>query len=440
MKMFGTDGIRDFPYKNFLKEESLIKIGYSFSFFLKRNYKNTKNIFIAQDTRKSSNYIAKNLIKGINLCGLNTITLGVLPTSSLSIFINKYPYSSGIMITASHNDHSYNGLKFFNESGEKISTNDEEQIEKTFNMKVKLSKAKVTNLKYENADKEYINEIIKRFNSLKLRKFNIGIDLANGSSYKVTKKILRAFGVGFKAISDKPNGLNINKNCGVENLNRISKFVVKKKLDFGIAIDGDADRIVIIGNKGEIIHGDKIMSYIASNRLKAKSSFVTTIMGNTALDSELSKKDIKVIRTDVGDKNVYYKMKEINSNFGGENSGHYIFRNLLNTSDSNLSLIYILGLLTERKSKINAISKITLNPSVLKSFIVHKKKPINKIKEIQNFITDFNCKFHSNSYLNIRYSGTENKIRILIQDENLKRINAQIKIFEGIIEGLNDKA
>ena len=440
MKMFGTDGIRGFPYRNFLQKEALIKIGFSFSSFIKKNYKNSRNIFIAQDTRKSSNYIATNLIKGINLGGLNTITLGMLPTSSLSIFINKYPYSSGIMITASHNDFSYNGVKFFNQYGEKISTQDEVQIEKIFNRKLKLSRVKTTNLKYVDADKEYVDEILKRFKGLNLRKFKIGIDLANGSSYRVTKKILRAFDVKFKTISDKPNGLNINKNCGVENLSRISKFIVKNKLDFGIAIDGDADRIVIVDNNGKIVHGDKILSYIASNRLKAKSNFITTIMGNTALERELSKKNIKITRTDVGDKNVYYKMKEVNSDFGGENSGHYIFRDLLNTSDSNLSLIYILGLLTEKNSKVNAISKIALNPSVLKSFVVKEKKPIIKIKEIQNFISNFNSKFDSNSYLNIRYSGTENKIRILIQGVNLKRINAQIKIFESIIEDLNDKA
>ena len=440
MKMFGTDGIRGFPYRNFLQKEALIKIGFSFSSFIKKNYKNSRNIFIAQDTRKSSNYIATNLIKGINLGGLNTITLGMLPTSSLSIFINKYPYSSGIMITASHNDFSYNGVKFFNQYGEKISTQDEVQIEKIFNRKLKLSRVKTTNLKYVDADKEYVDEILKRFKGLNLRKFKIGIDLANGSSYRVTKKILRAFDVKFKTISDKPNGLNINKNCGVENLSRISKFIVKNNLDFGIAIDGDADRIVIVDNNGKIVHGDKILSYIASNRLKAKSNFITTIMGNTALERELSKKNIKITRTDVGDKNVYYKMKEVNSDFGGENSGHYIFRDLLNTSDSNLSLIYILGLLTEKNSKVNAISKIALNPSVLKSFVVKEKKPIIKIKEIQNFISNFNSKFDSNSYLNIRYSGTENKIRILIQGVNLKRINAQIKIFESIIEDLNDKA
>ncbi|MEE2702144.1 MAG: hypothetical protein VYB18_03800 [Thermodesulfobacteriota bacterium] len=439
--MFGTDGIRAFPYKPPLDEKSIIRIGYSYGIFLKNKYDGILNVFLSKDTRKSSNYIEKHLIKGINLSGLTVLRLGVLPTASLSIFTAKYPGSAGIMVTASHNNYRYNGIKFLNPDGEKITKNDEKYIMGVFKQGTKKTNSKIKNINYENSLQEYTNEIINKLQGFKFTKFKLALDLSNGASFKATPTILSKLKIDFKSISVLPNGLNINRNCGVENYKKIGSYVKKNKFDFGVAIDGDADRIIFVDKNGRFIEGDKILKFIAYNILKNKDSLVTTVMTNNILDATLKKKGISVIRTDVGDKNVYSKMKELSAPFGGENSGHYIFRDYLNTSDANLNLLLILKTLGENKWNFDMISKIRLNPNILKSFDITKKKPLSSIPEVQNFIKDFKKKYGLSAFLNIRYSGTENKIRILVQYHRLDVIHQEIGKFEEIVNYLNyDKA
>ena len=430
--MFGTDGIRGFPNQGYFIKKNLIKIGYSYGCFLKKA-SSTLNIFISKDTRKSSDFIESNLIKGLNQAGLNTISLGILPTSSLSIFTEKYPYSAGIMITASHNGHEYCGIKFINLNGEKISSRDEKEIELLFKRKKIKKNIDVKNIKYHDAISEYVNEITDKI-PCSPPSLKYCVDVSNGASYKATSMILKKLGHNFSIISNKPNGENINRRCGVENLSKISKYIIKNKLDFGVAIDGDADRIVFIDKNGEPIQGDKIITFLGLNILKKGSKLVTTIMTNSAIEDSLKKNNIQIIRTDVGDKKVYEMMKKTKSIFGGENSGHYIIKSFLNTSDSNLTLLFVLSLLNRKNLKFDYFDKIKLNPSQLKSFTVKSKKPLDKINDLEIFKKSFKSKYKSKGYLNIRYSGTENKIRILIQGLNLKDSDNEINEFENIIK------
>ena len=435
--MFGTDGIRAFPYKEPLTAKTLIKIGYAYGIFLKKKDVLTSNIFFSKDTRKSSNYIEKNLIKGVNLAGLTAIRLGVLPTSSLSIFTTKYPYSGGMMITASHNDYQYNGIKFLNQNGEKITKDDEKVIIDILKKGIKERNLKIKNIYYENSLKEYTDEIVEKFEGCKLKKFKLAIDLSNGASFRATPVILSKLKIDFKAISVLPDGFNINRNCGVENYKKISNYVTRNRFDFGVAIDGDADRIIFVDRNGTYVEGDKILNFIAGNILKKGSKLVTTVMTNNILDTNLRKKGISVVKTDVGDKNVYSKMKENSSLFGGENSGHYILRDYLNTSDANLNLILILKVLSENKLNFDVISKMKLNPAILKSFDIKEKKSLSTIPQIRSFIKNFRKQYKSKAFLNIRYSGTEHKIRILVQYHKLDVIYHEINKFEAIVNELN---
>ena len=432
--MFGTDGIRGFPYKGLFVKRNLIKLGYSYGMLLGKKNHVISNVFISKDTRNSSNFIEESLIKGLNEAGMNTIKLGVLPTSSLSIFTNKYPNSAGIMVTASHNSFKYNGIKFINEKGEKITDKEEKQIELIFKSKKTKKSVKTVNLNYLDSINEYVSEIIDKFKNIKLGKTRFCIDLSNGASYKATDQILKSFKQNFHLISNKPNGLNINKNCGVEYTKKISNYVIKNNFDFGVSIDGDADRIIFINKYGKLIEGDKVISFIAENFLKKGETLVTTIMTNSSIEKRLNLKKIKVLRTNVGDKNVYHKMKKVGSEFGGENSGHYIIKKFLNTSDANLTLLLILSILNKKKTSFDFIDKIKLNPSILKSYEINKKKPLKSIKTIQEFIYNFNKKYKNSSFLNIRYSGTEDKIRILVQGISKKNINEEISKFEEIIK------
>lgn len=409
-----------------------MKIGYSYAKFLKKNDKSILNIFLSKDTRKSSDFIESNLIRGINKAGLSTISLGILPTSSLSIFTDKYPYSAGIMITASHNSFRYNGIKFINSNGEKISSSAEKEIELIYNKKISQKKIATQNIKYENAISEYVDEVINKI-SFDVPNLKYCVDVSNGASYLTTSRILRKLGHKFSIISNRPNGDNINRNCGVEYLDKIAKYIRKNKMDFGVAIDGDADRIVFINKNGITIEGDKVLTFIGLNLLKKSESLVTTIMTNSALEEKLNNNKVRIIRTNVGDRNVYEAMKETDSMFGGENSGHYILRRYLNTSDANLTLLFILSLLQDNKLSFNDIDKIKLNTSVLKSFSVLKKKPIEKVKKISVFKKEFKAKYKTKGFLNIRYSGTENKIRILIQGLSKKDSEAEIIRFEEIV-------
>ena len=435
--MFGTDGIRGFPNKGLFVEKKLIKIGYSFGIFLKLTDSKISNIFLSKDTRESSDFIEKCLITGINKSGLNSIKLGILPTSSLSLFTNKYPYSAGIMITASHNSSEYNGIKFINTNGEKISIKDEKKIEKIFRGRINIKRVKTRNINYKDSLSEYVNEIVSKISDLKVSKLAYCVDVSNGASYLATREILKRLKQNFSIISARPDGSNINKKCGVEHLEKIGNYVRKYNLDFGVSIDGDADRIVFVNKRGKLIEGDKIIAFIAESTLKKESKLTTTIMTNSIIERRLSSKRIEVLRTDVGDKNVYQMMKEVDSGFGGENSGHYIIRDFINTSDANLTLIYVLHLLRNKDKDFEVIDKMKLNPNVLKSYVVKNKKPFKDFSKLNSFIRAFNENFGTNGYLNIRYSGTENKIRILIQGLKKKETENEIKKFEEIIKVLN---
>ena len=184
------------------------------------------------------------------------------------------------------------------------------------------------NIKYHDAISEYVNEITDKI-PCSPPSLKYCVDVSNGASYKATSMILKKLGHNFSIISNKPNGENINRKCGVENLSKISKYIIKNKLDFGVAIDGDADRIVFIDKNGEPIQGDKIITFLGLNILKKGSKLVTTIMTNSAVEDSLKKNNIQIIRTDVGDKKVYEMMKKTKSIFGGENSGHYIIKSFL---------------------------------------------------------------------------------------------------------------
>ena len=235
-------------------------------------------------------------------------------------------------------------------------------------------------------------------------------------------------------IGDKPNGKNINSGIGVENTNQLKQLILNKNLDFGVAFDGDADRAIFLDNKAREISGDKMLSFLSSKLLKKADKFVTTIMTNNAIEENLLKKGIKIIKTDVGDRNVYQSMLKTDSNFGGENSGHYIFRDLLKTSDSNLTLLLICNFLKKTKD-FNQIYNMEMNPSVLKSYDVIKKEDLKKIISIVKFKRNFKRK-NKDYYLNIRYSGTENKIRILIQGKDKVIINQYIKEFSELAKEL----
>ena len=434
--IFGTDGIRGFPHKGLLTEQGLLTIGLSIGKLISKNNSEIKNIFIASDTRSSTTFIKNNLKKGLNTFGIGTTDLGILPTSSVSIMCNKYPKSYGLVITASHNNSEYNGIKIFNNVGEKIDDNDQKTISNFYDYfikrKIKTRINNKINIKYPNSIDEYSDFILGKF--IKRSSFKIGIDLANGSSYKATKMIMSKTNNKCFYIGDKPNGENINSDFGVENTKRLRQLIINKSLDFGVAFDGDADRVVFIDNIGRQVDGDKILDFLSSKLLKKSDKFVTTIMTNNAIDNNLSKKGIKVIKTDVGDRNVYQSMVKNKSNFGGENSGHYIFKNILNTSDSNLTLLLICNVIKNAKD-FHKIYNRKMNPSILKSYTVLKKEDLKKISSISTFKRNFKNK-NKDYYLNIRYSGTENKIRILIQGKDKVIIEEYIKEFSELVKKL----
>ena len=434
--IFGTDGIRGFPHKGFLSKQGLLAIGLSIGKLISEKDLEIKNVFIASDTRSSSSFVKNNLKKGLNTFGIGTTDLGILPTSSVSIMCSKYPKSYGIVITASHNNFKYNGIKIFNNIGEKINDSEQKTISRSYDsFKKKKTRTRINNklnVNYHNSIDEYCDYILGKY--INKNSYKIGIDLANGSSYIATKKIMGKTKNKCFYIGDKPNGKNINSGIGVENTNLLKQLILNKNLDFGVAFDGDADRVIFLDNKAREISGDKMLSFLSSKLLKKADKFVTTIMTNNAIEENLLKKGIKIIKTDVGDRNVYQSMLKTGSNFGGENSGHYIFRDLLKTSDSNLTLLLICNFLKKTKD-FNQIYNMEMNPSVLKSYDVIKKEDLKKIISIVKFKRNFKRK-NKDYYLNIRYSGTENKIRILIQGKDKVIINQYIKEFSELAKEL----
>ena len=436
-KYFGTDGIRGTANYFPMTADIALKVGMALGARFGANYTQNSHrhrVVIAKDTRLSGYMIEPALTAGFVAMGLDVFLVGPLPTPAVAMLTRSLRADIGIMISASHNPFIDNGIKIFNHQGKKLDDNIELEIEKMIDDNLEKYLAKPHELgrvkRLEDPRGRYIEFVKNTFpRDISLANLKIVIDCANGASYQIAPTILRELGAEVFEIGVEPNGMNINHNCGSTNPKTLQEKVLEVKADIGIALDGDADRLIIVDELGKVIDGDILIALIAEklhNEGKLKKDLVViTKMSNGALEEYLNYIGVSTIRTDIGDRYVLEEMAKQKSNFGGEQSGHIVLGDYSTTGDGLVAGLQILTLLAENpQKKISEFAKIfQLNPQIL----VNVKFTANNFKnplsdpEILEFINKCEHELGSGRIL-VRKSGTENLIRIMVEGKNLEQI------------------
>ena len=383
-KYFGTDGIRGTVNKGNINGNMFFKFGLAAGTYFKNQKKFRQTAIIAKDTRLSGYTLEPALVSGLASAGMHVFTLGPLPTNGLAMLTKSMKANMGIMITASHNPYYDNGLKLFGPDGLKLSDKIEKKIEGLIDKKIdtQLSQPKILGRvkRLENGNEEYIKILKKNFpKNFSLKGTKIAIDCANGAGYKSGPHLFKSLGAKVISIGVNPNGLNINEKCGSTFPKKIQLAVKKHRAHLGISLDGDADRIIMCDEKGNIIDGDQIIAALAKrwkNKKMLRGGVIGTLMSNYGLEKFFEANKIKFIRANVGDRYVKEKMQKNNFNLGGEQSGHIILGKFATTGDGLLVALEILFSLRKGKKASKFFNMFNQVPQILENVIVKDKNII----------------------------------------------------------------
>ena len=434
-KYFGTDGVRGTVNQGNINGNMFFKFGLAVGTYFKNQKKFKQTAIIAKDTRLSGYALEPALVSGLASAGMHVFTLGPLPTNGLAMLTKSMKANMGIMITASHNPYYDNGLKLFGPDGLKLSDKIEKKIENLIDKKIdaQLSKPKILGRvkRLENGNEKYIKILKKNFpRNFSLKGTKIVIDCANGAGYKSGPHLLKSLGAKVISIGINPNGLNINEKCGSTFPKKIQLTVKKHRAHLGISLDGDADRIIMCDEKSNIIDGDQIIAALAKrwkNKKMLRGGVVGTLMSNYGLEKFFKKNRIKFLRANVGDRYVKEKMQKNNFNLGGEQSGHIILEKFATTGDGLLVALEILFSLRKGKKASEFLNMFDQTPQILENIVVKDKNIINSLN-CKKAINKANNLIKGQGRMLVRKSGTEPKIRIMGESNNIKLLEKCIKI------------
>ncbi|MDC0974547.1 phosphoglucosamine mutase [Candidatus Pelagibacter sp.] len=434
MKYFGTDGIRGRVNSKHINGDMFFKFGLAAGKYFTNLKKKKQTAIIAKDTRLSGYTLEPALVSGLTSAGMHVFTMGPMPTNGLAMLTKSMNANLGIMITASHNQFYDNGLKLFGPDGLKLSNKIENKIEKLIDEDIKKHLTANTLLgrvkRLESGTDNYIRIIKKRINKkANLKNLKLVIDCANGASYKAAPKLFRSLKAKIILIGDKPNGLNINKNCGSTYPQILQKKVKQYKADLGISFDGDADRIIMCDEKGTIIDGDQIIAAIAMQWKKKKilkGGVVGTLMSNYGLEKFFKQKNIKFIRANVGDKYVKELMQKYKFNLGGEQSGHIILGKYATTGDGLLVALEAVKALNGKMKASTFFNVFKKTPQILEN-VKCKKENILKDPKIKKLIRLSKEKIKGQGRILVRKSGTEPLIRVMGESDNINLLKIVLK-------------
>ena len=434
MKLFGTDGVRGKAGKK-LSAFLAMRLAMAAGIYFRKN-SITNKILVGKDTRRSGYMIENAIVSGLTAVGYDVRQIGPMPTPAIAFLTEDMRCDAGIMISASHNPFSDNGIKFFDSHGNKLGEAEEAEIEKIYFDDELIEKNQKT--EFEIGRSKRIDDVIGRYivqikNSfpkhLTLKGFRIVLDPANGAAYKVAPTVFSELGADVIMINDDPNGSNINLNCGALHPEELGEEVRRLRADIGFAFDGDADRLVVVDENGNPIHGDmllgKLATFLQSQNRLTNHGVCVTVMSNQALEDYLAKSNIKTYRCDVGDKNVLECLYRQNINFGGEQSGHIIVSDFAKTGDALVASLAVMHCVLTEKQKVSRL----FNPFILYPQLQHNLKVDNKIPllELQGYdalIQEFQSK---QLRVLIRYSGTENLLRILLEGKDEQVLEASME-------------
>lgn len=443
-RLFGTDGVRGVANEE-LTPLLAMQLGQAGAYVLTKEKEHKPTIMVGCDTRISGDMLANALMAGVCSVGANAVYVGVMPTPAIAYLTKKYKVDAGVVISASHNPVEFNGIKFFDGNGYKLSDELEDEIEALIKSNMKDVKfptgAQVGKIKYRtDAREEYINHSIKAV-PVDLSNLKIVVDCAEGASFYTSIEALKELGANIIAIHNMPDGTNINANCGSTHMEELQARVVYEKANVGLAFDGDADRLLAVDEKGEIIDGDQIMAIIG-NHMKnkgtlKKDTIVVTVMSNLGFTIMARENGINTEQTKVGDRYVLERMREIGASLGGEQSGHVIFLDENTTGDGLLSALHLLEVMVDTGKPLSELANImTVLPQALVNAMVpnHKKDSYMEYPEIAEAIAKLEEKFSGEGRVLIRPSGTEPKVRVMIEGKNQDEINEDAKELAELIQ------
>lgn len=434
-RMFGTDGVRGVAGAE-LTIELATKLGQAGAYVLTKEQEHQPTLIVGCDTRISGGMLANALMAGICSVGANAIYIGVMPTPAIAYLTRKHKVDAGVVISASHNPMEFNGIKFFNGEGYKLSDALEDEIEELIrnNMKdvVLPIGSGVGRIDYRFDLRDEYVEFMKKCVPVDLKGMKIVIDCAEGASYYTSVKTLKDLGADLVAIHTKPDGTNINANCGSTHMEELQARVVYEKADVGLAFDGDADRMLAVDEKGNLVDGDQLMAICGCHMKKKgtlkKNTIVVTVMTNLGFSLMGEREGIHVEKTKVGDRYVLENMLENGYNIGGEQSGHIIFLDDNTTGDGLLSGLHLLQVMKETGRKLSELAEVMeILPQALVNAKVpnHKKEKFMEYTEIAEAIKALEDKFNGEGRVLIRPSGTEPLVRVMIEGKNQSEIEEE---------------
>lgn len=433
-RLFGTDGARGVANTE-LTPELAMNIGRAAAMVLINKETEHPKVLIGKDTRLSSDMLEGALIAGLCSVGANVVKLGVVPTPAVAYLIGKYSADAGIMISASHNPFEFNGIKIFNMDGYKLPDELEEQIESIVldhaQPYPECSDEKLgCVIDAETAVDDYINHVVENV-EYRLDGMEIALDCSNGSSSRTAEKLFTALGAKCHMLFDKPDGININDDCGSTHMDNLMKYVKEHKLDAGMAFDGDADRCLAVDEKGNLVDGDFIIAICAQDlksrgKLK-KDAVVGTILTNMGFNKFCESEKIKFVSTKVGDRYVLEAMRAEGYNLGGEQSGHVIFLDYCTTGDGQMTAAQLLSMMNRRKEKLSDMAKLMSRfPQVMINVKVSNEGKLRFYtdKEIKKEIAEADERLGDRGRILVRASGTEPLIRVMVEGEDSSEITS----------------
>jgi phosphoglucosamine mutase len=441
-RIFGTDGVRGVANVEPVTAETALKLGRAAAHVFTQLNPRTlpagarPKIVLGKDTRLSGYMLENALVAGITSLGVDVLVIGPLPTPGVAYITRSLRADAGIVLSASHNSYEDNGIKFFRHDGYKLDDQVEEQIEQLV-FTGEIDSVRPTAGKIGRATR--IDDALGRYvefakasfpRGMSLEKMRIAVDVGNGAAYKSTPCILRELGADLTVAHDEPNGTNINAECGSTHPEEIQRMVKESGVEVGITHDGDADRVLLCDENGELVDGDEILAIAAvyllrSERLREKT-LVATVMSNFGLDEALAPLGGKVLRTKVGDRYVLEEMVQRNLNLGGEQSGHMIFRDFTTTGDGIVSALQILRIMKSTGKPLSELKRcLAKYPQAQRNLRVKEKTPIEQIPGVQKLVDEAEKELSGKGRVLLRYSGTEPKIRLLIEGRELAQIDRQ---------------
>jgi len=440
-RIFGTDGVRGVANIEPVTAETALKLGRAAAHVVTQLAGGARSghkakIVLGKDTRLSGYMLENALAAGIMSLGVDVLLIGPLPTPGTAYITRSLRADAGIVLSASHNPYEDNGIKFFRRDGYKLDDEIEQQIENlVFSGEIENIRPTAARIgkatRVDDALGRYIEFAKTSFpRGLTLEGLRVAIDVANGAAYKSSPCILRELGANIIVAHDTPNGRNINKDCGSTHPDEISRIVKETGAQVGITHDGDADRALLCDENGDLVDGDDIMAIAAIDFLKsgrlAQNTLVSTVMSNFGLEEALAAHGGKVIRTRVGDRYVIEEMMKSNLNLGGEQSGHMIFHDYTTTGDGIISALQVLRIMVETGQPLSELRKcLRKYPQAQRNLKVRNKPPIEELHKVSRLKLEIEKELAGKGRVLLRYSGTEPKIRLLIEGPDAARINAQ---------------